>query len=278
VIKTKDLLWEVGANYTTVKNNLDKVYYNMLPSLAQSKTYNIEDYSINSWFGYKFDHVNQDNGHMMVKALKLDTKVDGNQVINSYTEEVIDLNTISSADLQAKYRTFYLGHKDPEYYGGFNTRVAYKAFELATNFVYAGGNTILSFQDRKEGPNAFNNVLVNDVTASRTNRTKEQLNRWRNPGDITNVPIYGRNVNNYTSYLLDSDLEDGSFLKCTELAISWRAQSSLLAKGPVKTLKASLIANNLFTLSNYSGTDPETQTTFGYPTTKSITVLINIGF
>ncbi len=278
VIKTKDLLWEVGANYTTVKNNLDNVYYNLLPSLAQSKTYNIEDYSINSWFGYKFDHVNQDNGHMMVKALKLDTKVDGNQVINTYTEEVIDLNTISSADLQAKYRTFYLGHKDPEYYGGFNTRVSYKAFELATNFVYAGGNTILSFQDRKEGPNALNNVLVNDVTASRTNRTKEQLNRWRNPGDITNVPVYGRNVNNYTSYLLDSDLEDGSFLKCTELALSWRAQSSMLAKGPVKTLKASIIANNLFTISNYSGTDPETQTTFGYPTTKSITVLLNIGF
>ncbi len=278
VIRTKDLLWEVGANYTTVKNNLDEVYFDMLPSLARSQTYNIQNHSVNSWFGYKFDHVNADNGHMMVKALKIDTKVEGNQVINTYTEEVIDLNAISNSDLQAKYRTFYLGHKDPEYYGGFNTRVAYKAFEVATNFVYAGGNTILSFQDRKEGPGGSSGQIVDDVSASRTNRTKEQLNRWRNAGDVTNIPAYGRNVNNYTNYLLDSDLEDGSFLKCTELAVSWRAQSSLLSKGPIKTLRASLIANNLFTLSNYSGTDPETQTTFGYPTTRSLTVLLNIGF
>lgn len=274
VIRTKDLLWEVGANYTTVKNNLDKVYYNMLPSLAQSKTYNIEGYAINSWFGYKFSHIDEANGHMMVKALKLDTKIDGNQVIHSYTEEIIDLNTISSADLQEKYRTFSLGQRDPDYYGGFNTRVAYKAFELATNFVYAGGNTILSFQDRKEGPGG----VVDEITASRTNRLSEQQYRWRNPGDVTNIPVYGRNSSSYTSYLLDSDLENGSFLKCTELAISWRAQSRMISKGPLKTLKASLIANNLFTISNYSGTDPETQTTFGYPTTRSITVLLNIGF
>lgn len=274
VIRTKDLLWEVGANYTTVKNNLDDVYYDMLPSIAQSRTSNIEGYAVNSWFGYKFDHVDATNGHMMVKALKIDTKVEGNQVINTYTEEVIDLNSISSADLQAKYRTYYLGQKDPDFYGGFNTRVAYKAFELASNFVYAGGNTILSFQDRKEGPGG----IVDEITSSRTNRLKDQLYRWRNPGDRTDIPAYGRNASNYTNYLLNSDLEDGSFLKCTELAISWRAQSSMLSKGPVKTLKASLIANNLFTLSNYSGTDPETQTTFGYPTTKSLTVLLNIGF
>jgi hypothetical protein len=250
----------------------------MLPSIAQSRTSNIEGYAVNSWFGYKFDHVNTTNGHMMVKALKLDTKVEGNQVINTYTEEVIDLNSISSADLQARYRTYFLGQRDPDFYGGFNTRVAYKAFELASNFVYAGGNTILSFQDRKEGPNVVNTVIVDDVTASRTNRTKEQLYRWRNPGDLTNIPAYGRNASNYTSYLLDTDLEEGTFLKCTELALRWRAQSTMLSKGPVKTLKASLIANNLFTLSNYSGTDPETQTTFGYPTTRSFTVLLNIGF
>lgn len=278
VIRTKDILWEIGGNYTTVRNNLDDVYYNMPPSLADTKTRNIEGNPINSWFGYKFSHVNADNGHMMVKALKLDTKIEGNQVINSYTEEVIDLNNISSADLQGKYRTYYLGHRDPDFYGGFNTRLVYKAFELAGNFVYAGGNTITGFQDRREGPGGERGLNTDDISASRTNRLKIQQYRWRNAGDITDIPAYGRNSSNYTQYLIDTDLEDGSFLKCTELAISWRALPSLLSKGPVKTLRASLIANNLFTLSNYSGTDPETQTTFGYPTTRSLTVLFNIGF
>ena len=274
VLKTQDMLWEVGANYTTVKNNLDKVYYDMLPSIAKPTTNNIEGFPINGWYGYKFSHVDPINGHIMVDAQKIDTKVEGNQVINTYTGEIIDLNSISSANLQAKYRPYYLGHKDPEYYGGFNTRFVYKAFEVSTNFVYAGGNTILGFQDRKEGPGG----VVDEVTASRTNRLEVQQYRWRNPGDITNIPAYGRNSSNYTSYLLNTDLEDGSYLKCTELALGWRAQSSLLAKTRMTSLRASVIANNLFTVTRYNGTDPETQTPFGYPTTKSITVLLNIGF
>ena len=119
---------------------------------------------------------------------------------------------------------------------------------------------------------------MDEVTASRTNRSKEQLYRWRQPSDITDIPVYNRTASSYTSFLVDTDLEDGSFMKCTELALSWRANPTLLRKTLVKTLKASVIANNLFTLTSYSGTDPETQTTFGYPTTKSITFSLNVGF
>lgn len=274
MLKSAKLLWEVGANFTTLKNNLDDVYYNQLPNIASPSTSNIEGYPVNGWFGYKVAQVNQENGHQMVKALKLSSKVVDNKVVNEYTEQIIDLNTISIADLQTNYRTYYLGHQDPNWYGGFNTRIVYKAFELASNFSFAGGNKIPSFQDRREGPGG----LVDDVTSSRTNRTIVQLNRWRQPGDITNVPAYNRIVTTYTNYLLNTDLEDGAFLKCTELAISWRAKPSMLGKSLIKTLKASVIANHLFTLSTYSGSDPETQTTFGYPTTKSIIFSLNIGF
>lgn len=274
VLKTKNLLWEIGANLTTVKNNLDDVYYNELPNVARASTSNIEDYPINSWFGYKVSHVNPENGHLMVKALRVNAEVVDNKVVKTYTDEVIDLNAISSADLQAKYRTYPLGQKDPNLYGGLNTRLVYSAFEIASSFVYASGNKILGFQDRREGPGEE----VDEITASRTNRSKEQLYRWRQPSDITNIPAYTQNVSNYTNFLIDSDLEDGSFLRCTELALSWRAGNALLRKTAVKSLKASVIANNLFILSPYSGTDPETQTTFGYPTTKSITFSLNIGF
>lgn len=274
VLKSKNGLWEIGGNITSVKNNLDNVYYDDLPNVARSQTSNIENYSINSWFGYKASHVNPDNGHLMVKAQRLNSSVINNKVVNTYTEEVIDLNTISTADLQSKYRTYNLGQINPNLYGGFNTRIVYKAFELASNYVYAAGNKILGFQDRREGPGG----VVDEITASRTNRTKEQMYRWRQPADITNIPYYNRTASSYTSFLVSSDLEDGSYLKCTELALSWRSNPTMLKKSLVKILKASLIANNLFTISNYSGTDPETQTTFGYPTTKSITFSLNVGF
>lgn len=274
VLKNREFMWEVGANYTTVKNNLDDVYYNELPNVASSSTKNIEGYPVNGWFGYKASHVNRENGHLMVKALRYNSKIVDNNIINYYSEEIIDLNAISTADLQSKYRTYYLGQINPDWYGGFNTRFVFKSLELASNFTFAGGNKIPGFQDRREGPGG----IVDEVTSSRTNRTKEQMYRWRQPDDITNIPIYNRTASSYSSFLLDSDLEDGSYIKCTELGLSWRAKPSLLNQSLVKTLKFSLIANNLFTLTSYSGTDPETQTTFGYPTTKSFIFSLNIGF
>lgn len=274
VLKTNQILWEVGGNFTTVKNNLDRVYDYQLPNIASSTTKNIQGHPINSWFGYRVSHVNPETGHQMVKALRLDTKIEGNQVVETYTEEIVDLNAISTADLQTKYRSYYLGHINPEFYGGFNTRFVYNSFEISGNFVYAGGNKILGFQDRREGPGGE----VDEITASRTNRSVDQLNRWRQPHDVTDIPAYSRAASSYTRFLVDKDLEDGSYLKCTELALSWRANPAFLRNSIVKTIRASVIGNNLFTLTNYSGTDPETQTTFGYPTTPSLTFSINVGF
>ena len=42
-------------------------------------------------------------------------------------------------------------------------------------------------------------------------------------------------------------------------------------------LKVTLVAGNLFTITPYNGTDPETQTPFGYPNTRNYTLTLNIG-
>lgn len=180
---------------------------------------------------------------------------------------------ISSADLSSKYRTYYLGQRDPDSYGGFNTRVRYKNFTFSSNIVFADGNMIKGFHDRLEGPSG----ATDDITASRTNRLKNQQYRWRQYGDITDIPFYSQVSSNYGRYLVDRDIESGAYLKCTELGVNWRANPSMFKK-VIKQLQIGLYANNLFTISPYSGTDPETQTAFGYPTTASYTFSLNIGF
>lgn len=266
-IKTTDWLWEIGANLTTVKNNLEDVYYDKEPTVANLSPQNIENYPIRSWFGYKYSHVNPANGHMMVKAQRIDTE---GQITG---EEIIDLSAISSADLQSKYRTYNLGHIDPNLYGGFNTRVRYKNWTFSTHFVYASGNSLIGFDDRRIDP--FDEI--DDVTAGRTNRLKNQQYRWRQYGDITDVPAYSPNTSNYTSYLIDKDIESGAYIKMAELGVNWRANPSMFRK-VIKQLSLGLYANNLFTISPYSGTDPEAQTAFGYPTTPSYVFSLNIGF
>ncbi len=272
-IKNDNILWEIGGNITSVKNNLDDVYENDIPGIADASTRNVERYPTNSWFGYKFSHVNTENGHMMVWAQRKESAAVGNSVVNTYTDEVIDLATITQKDLQERYVPYYVGHIDPTWYGGFNTRFVYKQFELYANFVYAGGNKILNFQDRKNGPDG----TVDDITASRTNRVKDVQYRWRQYGDITDIPAFQNSVSNYTYYLLDTDLDKGNYLKCNELALTWRAPQDWLKKMSLSTLKLTLVAGNLFTITPYNGTDPETQTPFGYPNTRSYTLTLNIG-
>ncbi|HEY8387618.1 MAG TPA: hypothetical protein VIK74_03390, partial [Parasegetibacter sp.] len=85
-------------------------------------------------------------------------------------------------------------------------------------------------------------------------------------------------ASSYTYYLISTDLESGAYLKCNEMALSWRANPGLLKKTAMKTLRATLVAGNLFMLTNYSGTDPETQTPFGYPNTRSYTLSLTVGF
>ena len=274
VIKSKDWLWELGGNITRIKNKLSNVFDKEVPAFTSPATRNIQGYPVNGWFGYKFSHVDPETGSLMVYAQKVKTQLVGGKVETTYSDQIVDLSKISATDLLTNYRTYYLGHRDPEYYGGFNTRLIYRAFEITGNFVLAGGNQITSFIDRREGPS----LSAGDITASRTNRLKENLYRWRQPGDITDIPLYRYNASSYTNYMISKDIEDGSYLKCTELAFSWRAPRQFLEKTAVKTLKATLVASNLFTLSKYSGTDPETQTPFSYPNTRNYALSLNIGF
>lgn len=274
IIKNKDWLWEVGGNFTKVKNKLADVFDKVTPSSSALTTRNIQGYPVNGWYGFKFSNVDPATGNMMVYAQKISTKQEGNNIITTYSDELINLSKISATDLATKYTTYYLGHRDPEYYGGFNTRLNYKSFEMTAYFVFGGGNMITSFNDRREGPSGF----VGDIPASRTNRLKVNLNRWRQGGDITNIPSYSYNNSQYTNYLISTDIEKGSYLKCNELSMSWRAKKGFLSKTTMKTLKVTLVTSNLFMITPYSGTDPETQSPFSYPNTRNFTLSLNVGF
>lgn len=273
-VKTKDWLWEIGGNYTKINNQLTNVFQKDVPLLADSSALNIQGYSTQSWFGYKYAHVDAQTGDLLVYAQKANTKVVSGNVQTTYEDALINLSKISDADLRSVYRPYYLGHYTPDFYGGFNTRLTYKAFEFTASFVYAGGNMIESFRDRREGPSR----VADDITASRTNRLKENTYRWRQAGDITNIPAYKSNSTNYTSKLISTDIEKGDYIKCNEMSVSWRAPKSIIERTAMKTLKATLVAGNLFVISPYSGTDPESRLPFGYPNTRNFALSLSVGF
>ena len=94
------------------------------------------------------------------------------------------------------------------------------------------------------------------------------------------------NINATTDYFV----EDGSYVKLRELNISYNLTKDVLGNSGIKNIKLSLIGRNLFTITNYSGVDPEVtvlgngdQTNFmfdgfGYPNFTTFTGGLEINF
>jgi TonB-linked SusC/RagA family outer membrane protein len=277
VIKNKDLLWEVSANVANIKNEVLSTYYSSAPSQAQAElnfnTKFVAGYPVDAWFGLKYTGIDPNNGHLMAMARKQIRNEKDGQVFFTYEDKEIDVTATPYTDIVTQYRPYYLGSKQPDLYGGFQNRFVHKNWDLFMSFTFATGNQILGFNERWSAPDARSS----DTKISRVNRLKENVNRWRTPGDITNIPQYYLTSNAFNSVFTDYDLQSGSYLKCQSLGLSYRLPKTMVDKWRLSNAKIGMNVSNFFTLSNYLGTDPETQTAFGYPNTRMYTMSLEIG-
>ena len=152
----------------------------------------------------------------------------------------VDLNGDKVID--DKDRTV-IGNPNPDFVGMFNSSVTYKRFSL---------NAMVNFSVGNELYNGTRNVL--EGMSGFENQTQVVKNRWRADGQITNTPkaTWGDPMGN--SQFSDRFVEDGSYLRLRTIALSY----SLPVKDKIiKGARIYVTANNLFTVTNYLGYDPE---------------------
>ena len=94
------------------------------------------------------------------------------------------------------------------------------------------------------------------------NQTADQMNRWQQPGDITNVPqarLYaGNGVANSTRYLQDAD-----FIRLRNLTLGYTFPESISEKLAMTNLRVYFSGLNLLTITDYDGYDPESTSDAG---------------
>ena len=84
-------------------------------------------------------------------------------------------------------------------------------------------------------------------------------------------------------------IEDASWVRLRSLRLAYNLPTSLLQKGPLRSIQLSVTGNNLWLATNYSGYDPETSSTnsgsnvggftgFTYPAVRSVLFTLNVGF
>ncbi len=88
------------------------------------------------------------------------------------------------------------------------------------------------------------------------NQTRDQLNAWQKSGDITMVPearqFLANGTNNSSRYI-----SDGSYLRVKAVSLSYNLPKSILNKIKLERVRVYVRGQNLFTITDYKGWDPE---------------------
>jgi TonB-dependent starch-binding outer membrane protein SusC len=140
-----------------------------------------------------------------------------------------------------------IGNPNPKFIYGFGNSVIYKGidFDVLLQGVY--GNKIYNGGGQYMSSNASNGF---------DNQTIDQLNYWKKPGDITNVPeprlFYANGTDPSSRYI-----SDGSYLRVKSVSLGYTLPASLINKIKLDRVRLYLRAENLFTITKYKGWDPE---------------------
>ena len=249
LLKTKD--WFVGfnMNYAYNKNKITELFYGYdewaMPNYLVS--YNVGEpvqYYMAEWAG-----VDPADGQQMWYIPGTD-----GETTKEYDEERLQ---------QATGKKRYAPHN-----GGFGLNVSWKGLSLNAYFAWVLGKYMVN-NDYYFAANPYNFAGYN--------QSKDVLNEWKEPGDITDIPAYG-NVMQFDTHLL----ENASFLRLKNISLSYTLPKNwLLPTKVIQGVRIMATARNLFTITNYKGADPELDTnlTYGaYPNTKQFTIGAELTF
>jgi TonB-linked SusC/RagA family outer membrane protein len=260
VIESK-FRWDVGANLSKNKNKVialaggSDVYGATIGQpLAVAVNLVRVGYPVGVFYGYKEDGLT-DKG-----AIKY-----------------VDVNKDGAITLADK---IIIGDPNPDFLYGFNSRMSYKNFDMGF------------FIQGSQGGDLFN-VNLSSIGSSfyfGENQLKEVFyNHWSpaNPNPNAKYP----KVSAATKFLeSDRYIEDGSYMRLKNVQLGYNVPVSKFGVSWFKSLRLYVSAQNLLTITNYSGYDPEISTyggsnsisigvdQTGYPTAKTYTVGAHLGF
>lgn len=140
-----------------------------------------------------------------------------------------------------------IGRVLPKHSGGFSNNFSYKRFDLNIFFQWSYGNQIYNANRMMFEGNVNNKANLNQYASYN--------DRWTI--DNQDSKMFRTGGPGPAGYYTDYYLEDGSFLRLKTVALAYSLPVKLLKPTFVKSLSASVSAQNIYTWTNYSGMDPE---------------------
>jgi TonB-linked SusC/RagA family outer membrane protein len=247
--------FNIAANRNKITNLQDQIIQGDFLSRA------VEGEPIGIFFGPQYAGVDPANGDAL------------------YYIQNSDGTTTTSNDYNSA--TFMkIGNPNPDYIAGITNTFSYKGIDLSLLFQGVFGNEVYN------GGGKFMSANGDFFD----NQTKDQLERWQNPGDITDVPqarlLGGNGIGESSRYV-----SDGSYVRLKTATLGYNLPAALISKAYLSNVRVYLSAQNLLTITDYKGWDPEVNADsfadnnvnqgidfYSAPQPRTITFGINIGF
>jgi TonB-linked SusC/RagA family outer membrane protein len=244
LIKTKSFTWDASLNLTVARNKLLD-----FPNLSTSGY--VDNYEIGK--------------PLNIAKLVRQTGVNPQTGVFQF----LDKNGHNTAAPLFPDDYTVIRDLSPAFYGGLNNRFDYKGLSLSIFFQFV----------KQVG---YNYTSSNPTPGSMTNQPTDVLNRWRKPGDITNIQLYTTTNPGSAAYAYSSSsdgaVSDASFIRLKNAALSYSIPVKWSSQIKAEMIRFYLQGQNLLTLTKYKGGDPETRNTFSLPPLKILTAGVQMTF
>jgi len=251
--------YNINANLATVKNRVEKLHPN-LPSIYGQVTKTEAGHPLNAYYGFQMIGIYQNQS-------EIDAYLTGapHPEVKPGDIKFNDLN--KDGVINDNDRT-YLGNPNPRLTYGLNLTGNYKGFDIAI-FVQ-GVKGVERYNDLKK---------IIDYDTRPFNHSISTLNAWHGQGTSNSIPrsTFNDNGSSRNSSIF---VEDASYLRLKNLEIGYTLPALFGKSNPaVKNVRVYVSVQNLFTLTNYSGLDPESVNLLDqgtYPQSKAFLFGVNI--
>ncbi|MEK6481402.1 TonB-dependent receptor [Catalinimonas sp. 4WD22] len=260
--------WSTTLNLSTIRNEV--VDLGGLPFILQGGAGFTQDITIltegepiNAYYGYDVAGIFQSEEEVAASAQPL-----------ARPGELRFRDVDGDNEITPQDRTI-LGSPYPDLSFGFNNNFSYAGFDLSIFFQGVSGSSIFN----------FNRVEAENPISFRRNRLADVLNRWTPENPSTTNPSYIPPQVSYGGVVNSRAVEDASYLRLKNIRLGYSFPG--LNVDWLSSLSVYFTAQNVFTITNYTGFDPEVSA-FGtsniradynaYPLAKIYTLGINIGF
>ncbi len=261
LIQQKDLSWNASANIAHNKNKVTSLGTQQDEIINGNQTIIRVGEALGTYYGWVFDGVVQsgdDLGKVPAPSNKTNVEYGDAKFVDQNGDGVVD---------QANDRVV-LGSAQPKFTYGFASQLRYKNWNLSFNFQGSYGNKLYNqLEQALESPNASYNASA------------KLAYRWSETNPSTTVPrAYALNL--YNSYLDSRFIEDASYLRLKNIQVGYSFKPRL-QNGTKLGIYLYASAQNLLTITNYSGFDPEYSGYLDrgtYPTARTFTFGVKLSY